>query len=265
MGNVRSTVSGVARRRLWAAAAILGADVYLTFYDLNGDQPQVRSDAHAQFLGAELFFIDEASGNEKRIVGETGVYVAPVTFDQPGEWGVRVDVTIGDRRLDPLPFRFNVLEKSPEPAIGDSAFPSRQRILDDVKEISQIDSSFPPRPHMHSITVADALKKEKPIVLAFATPAFCESRTCGPVMETVMDPLYNKYKGRAIFIHIEPYKLKELREGIGRIPVKATNEWKLESEPWIFVIDSQGKIAGKFEGIIGLKEVEQVLRDALKG
>ena len=100
-------------------------------------------------------------------------------------------------------------------------------------------------------------------MVAFTTPAFCQSRTCGPVMDTVMDPLYERYNGQAIFIHIEPYKLPELREGIDLIPVEAMQEWGLQTEPWVFVIDRQGKIVGKFEGIMGLEEVESVLRRVL--
>ena len=84
-------------------------------------------------------------------------------------------------------------------------------------------------------------------------------------MDTVMDPLYEKYSDEAVFIHIEPFQLKQLREGIDRIPVEATAEWGLRTEPWLFVIDAQGRIVGKFEGITALDEVETVLVGVLKG
>jgi peroxiredoxin len=42
-------------------------------------------------------------------------------------------------------------------------------------------------------------------------------------------------------------------------PVPATREWQLRSEPWVFVIDRQGRIAAKFEGIMALEEVEAAL------
>src|SRR3990170_3049472 len=216
---------------------VLGATVHFRFFDLNGDKPLLRSEAQARFVPAELFFIDEESANEKTFVGENGVYVAQVNFDAPGRWGVQITVRLDGRELAPMPFQFNVLERSREPAIGDPAPASRQLTLADVSDITEIDSSSPPRPRMHDITVADALTEGKPIVLAFATPAFCESRTCGPVMDTVMDPLYEKYRDRAVFIHIEPYKLKELRENIDQIPVQAVQEWDLQTEPWVFVID----------------------------
>ncbi len=239
---------------------VLDADIHLRFFDLTGDEPVLTSEANARFVPVELSFIDETSGKEKRLIGSNGVYVTQVSFDTVGAWGVQLDVTLADgRRLDPVPFRFNVLEETAEPAIGDPAPASRQLTLADVGAVTEIDSSYPSRPHMHEITVADALTAGKPILVAFATPAFCVSRTCGPVMDTVMDPLYERYADEAVFIHIEPFQLKELREGIDLIPVEASAEWGLQSEHWLFVIDAQGRIVAKFEGIIALDEVETVL------
>ncbi len=245
---------------------VLDADIHLRFFDLTREEQVLKSEADARFIPVELSFIDEQSGKEKRLVGSSGVYVTQVSFDTAGAWGVLLDVTLADgRELEPIPFRFDVLEETMELAIGDPAPASRQLTLADVDDVTEIDSSFPSRPHMHEITVADALAAGKPLLVAFATPAFCESRTCGPVMDSVMDPLYETYADDAIFIHIEPFQLEQLREGIDRIPVEATAEWGLQTEPWLFVIDEQGRIVAKFEGIIALDEVETVLVRVLEG
>lgn len=244
---------------------ILDAEVHLRFFDLNGDEPLLKSETDTRFIPAELFNVNEDSGSDERVKGNVGVYVTRVDFDTAGRWGVDISVTTDSSRLQLIPFEFDVLEESPEPAVGDPAPASRQLTLADVADITEIDSSFEPRPHMHDITIADALALGRPMVVAFATPAFCTSRTCGPVMDTVMDPLYKKYQDRAIFIHVEPLQLKELREGTGRIHVQAAKDWGIETEPWIFVIDRQGKVAGKFEDIIAVDEVEDVLAQVLEG
>lgn len=243
---------------------ILGADVHLRFFDLTGEEQVLKSEADARFIPVELSFIDETSGKEKRLVGNSGVYVTRVSFDRPGDWGVAAVVTINGTELDPVPFRFNVLDESPELDIGDPVPVSRQLTLADVADVTEIDSSSPSRPQMHQDTIADALATGKPLLVAFATPAFCESRTCGPVMDTVVDPLFEKYKDEAIFIHIEPFRLKELRDGTGRIPIETTEEWGLQTEPWLFVVDREGKVAAKFEGITALDEVEEALAQVLE-
>jgi hypothetical protein len=244
---------------------LLGADVHLRFFDLTGDEPLLKSEADTRFIRSELFVVDEGTGEETRLESSVGVYVTRVDFDTAGPWAVQISLTSDSRQVELIPSQFDVLKESPEPAVGDPAPASRQLTLADVADIAEIDSSFEPRPHMHDTTIADALAAGRPLVVAFATPAFCESRTCGPVMKMVMDPLYENYQDRAIFIHVEPLELKELREGTGRIPVEAAEEWNLQTQPWVFVIDAQGRVAGKFEGIIAMDEVEDVLAQVLEG
>lgn len=242
---------------------ILEAEVHLAFYDLSDGGETFKSETDARFIPLELSYTDEESGGEKRVVGNGGAYVAKVVFDRAGPWGVEIFVRRDGKQLEPVPFRFDVFPKTLEPRKGDPAPATVQPVLSDVDDISEIDSSFPPRPHMHDITVADALALDKPILLAFATPAFCESRTCAPVMDTVMDPLYARIKDLVTFIHIEPYNLELLRSGAGRVAVEATAAWQIRTEPWIFVIDRAGRIAAKFEGIVALDEVEDELLPVL--
>ncbi len=267
--SIVNHVLGVGQNRVSIALAdrddrkVLDASLHVRFYDLNDDRQVLKSQADARFVPIELAYIDEASGDVRTEVGPDGVYVVNVTFDEPGDWGMAVTVTRNGKTEKPIPFRFNVLDHTPEPAVGDPAPPSRQLTLADVPDVSDIDSSSPPRPSMHDITVADALATHEPVVVAFATPAFCESRTCAPVMDTIMDPLAAKYGGRAIFIHIEPYDLEQLRASGVQIPVTATGEWRIQDEPWVFVIGRDGRIAAKFEGITALDEVDTALRAAL--
>ncbi len=54
---------------------------------------------------------------------------------------------------------------------------------------------------MHDVDFADALGKE-PIVLLFATPALCQSRVCGPVVD-VAEQVKRERPDDAAFIHLE--------------------------------------------------------------
>jgi hypothetical protein len=44
-----------------------------------------------------------------------------------------------------------------------------------------------------------------------------------------------------------------------------TDEWLLASEPWVFVVDSQGVISAKFDGIATYEEMEAALTATLSG
>jgi hypothetical protein len=241
---------------------IFDAAVGLSFYDLNDDAPQLRAEVDARFVGVETGYVDEQSGGTREMTGEDGVYVAAMTFDSAGDWGVRIRVTSGGEEIDRFPFRFTVRERSDEPMIGEPAPPSVQATTA-TERIEAIDSSSPLRPQMHDTTIADAVMSHRPAVIAFATPAFCRSRLCAPVMDTIMDPLYARYAADAVFIHVEPYLLRDLRDSNLENPVPAAIEWRLASEPWVFVVGRDGRIVAKFEGIMALDEVDSALTAAL--
>jgi len=40
------------------------------------------------------------------------------------------------------------------------------------------------------------------------------------------------------------------------VPVAATIEWGLPSEPWIFVVDRDGLVTASFEGIVSEEELQ---------
>jgi hypothetical protein len=244
---------------------ILGAGVSLRFFDLNEGETTLVAETEASFVGVELGYVDEQSGGTRETTGADGVYVADVGFPRSGDFGLKATVALPGEDSVEVPFRFNVLERSSEPMIGDDAPRSVSATVQTSESIEQIDSSSPPRTHMHDITIADAIASGRPSVIAFATPAFCRSRTCAPVMDTVMDPLFDRYGERAQFLHIEPYALEDLRAGFIQTPEAVTREWGIQSEPWIFVVGSDGRVAAKFEGISGIAEVEAALLATLEG
>jgi hypothetical protein len=264
---------------------LLNAQISLRFFKvLPGNQAQLRIEDEAEFVGFETFYIDESSG-EKVNTGDTGVYVSNVEFDETGDWGIEINGSADGETIGPIRLAFSVFPPEQVLSVGDPAPRSKQRIASDVADISEIESMSPPDP-FHDITIEDAVSSGKPTVILFGTPAFCESRTCAPVMETVMLALHETYRDRVNFIHVEPYLLKELRDGTGmcstpvfhaefarqgrgehgecpkasEAEIQATGEsWSLTTEPVVFVIDSQGTIAGRFDGIVAPQEVEAVL------
>ena len=191
------------------------------------------------------------------------MYVANVDIDQKEYWGAQFDVKAGGKRYQNLRARFFVAEKSVVPGIGQPA-PRTEQPTTRTAKIADIDSSTPPRPELHDMTVAEAIDTKKPTLIAFATPAFCQTRFCGPVIEEVVAPLAKDYRGRANFVHIEPYRLADARQG-KLVPIAEMTQWNLATEPYLFVLDGSGRVAAQFEGIVEKDEVAAVLDRLLKG
>ncbi len=94
----------------------------------------------------------------------------------------------------------------------------------------------------------------KPVVLLFATPQFCQSRTCGPVVDEA-EQVQQKTGVKATFIHVEIYNQNDPSKGV-RPQVSA---YHLPSEPWLFVIDRHGVIRTRIEGAFGISELEKAV------
>lgn len=191
------------------------------------------------------------------------VYVAEVEFDRPEWWGAELSITIDGELLAPMRVPFWVDADTPEPAVGERIPASRQPTTADT-EIELIDSADPPRPELHDRTIADALAENRPLMVVFATAAFCQTQFCGPVLDGVAIPLSEQYGDRMEFIVVEPFDLEMARQG-ELVPMSIMNEWGLASEPWIFVTDADGVVTHRFQGITSLDEVRAAVEQVLAG
>lgn len=109
-------------------------------------------------------------------------------------------------------------------------------------DVSKIDTRIP-ADDMHDVSLDDALKENKPIVLIFATPKLCASRVCGPVVD-VAEEVHHELGDDVIFIHNEIYKDNDINKGY-RPQVAA---FGLTSEPFTFVIGPNGKVVEQLQG-----------------
>ncbi len=245
---------------------IVGAAVAFRFFQLDGDQQERREEAQATPITLEKTYTHthEDGTVETHEAGESAVYVAAVRFDEPGQWEVEVVATVGDVTYDPSTIGFVVLEESASVAMGAPAPLSETLTLDDVEDVTEIDTSNPPIPEMHTMTIAEAVTSGRPSVIVFATPAFCLSRICGPTKD-VVDDLFKQYKGEVNFVHVEPYELDKARSGEGLFAVPAFSEWGLQSEPWVFLVDKEGIVAAKFEAVVTMDELKAALEPLLPG
>src|SRR6266508_3881375 len=168
-------------------------------------------------------------------------YATEIDFDQPGEWRIGALVSDGDSLQGSLTPSAVVSGRTKVPDVGDKAPVAHTPTADDVGDLSEIDTRDPPDT-MHEDDLADVLGKE-PVVLLFASPALCRSRTCGPVVD-VAEQLKDEYGDEVAFIHVEPYEDNVIDKGASA-PAQA---YGLSTEPWLFVIDRDGVVRTAIKG-----------------
>ena len=108
------------------------------------------------------------------------------------------------------------------------------------------------------MTVAEAVANGRPTVVGFITPGLCQTQWCAPVLDSVAEVRHNVGDEAANFIHIEVYE-----DFQALTTVKEMAEWGLETEPWVFVLDANGRIAAKFNGPLSPQELAAALTPLL--
>jgi hypothetical protein len=181
-------------------------------------------------------------------------WVAYPDLPHAGAWGLGVVVTQADNTEASGQFTIDVLADPSAPQIGEAPPASHNRTLTTEPDLAKLTSDTAPEPGLYQMTVADALASGKVSVVTFATPAFCTSRLCAPVVNSVK-AVYKTYASQANFIHIEVYKTF-----YPLVYADEMDEWKLQGEPWTYIIGVDGRVAALFGGPVSARELEQSLK-----
>ena len=182
------------------------------------------------------------------------IYVTRVNTPMPGKYWLLAE-PVGGKRIQALG-NLVVRRRSSAPAVGERAIPSENPTLRPGVDPRTVTTAEPPDRNLLRTTVAAAMAAKRPFVVTFATPAYCQTRTCGPVVQVVQS-VARDWQGKGIdFIHIEIYKDND--------PAKGTNrwveEWNLKSEPFTFVVDRKGVVRSRLEGAFSAAELEAAVR-----
>jgi hypothetical protein len=184
------------------------------------------------------------------------VYSAQLNLPSEGEWRVAA-ILKGDGELKGTPVGGIVVgefERIPQP--GQKAPVIHTPTAADVDgDLAKLTTRVPPDTQ-NKVDYAEALGRE-PILLLFASPAFCQSQACGPVVD-VAEQAKEEAGGKAAFIHMEIYNENDPARRV-RPQVRA---FHLPSEPYLFAFDRRGIVRDTVEGAFGLKLMHQAIAKA---
>ncbi len=233
------------------------------------DKPVFYKEETANFLqipGEGLDTPPDAPATGPASAGR-GVYaVDPITFDKAGFYQVDVTIETTDKGELTGTSAFGVNGATQVPAPGDAAIASDSLTVDSDAPPAAIDSRATsvddmPDAALHQISIADALKEDKPLVVVFSTPVFCISQFCGPVTEMIAG-LQAQYGNDANFIHIEIWK-----DFQAQTINDTAKEWLFRNndlnEPWVFLIGKDGTILKRWDNVVTEGEVVPALKDAI--
>jgi hypothetical protein len=224
--------------------------------------------AHALPLDVKPPFQSETVAKDP--TAAKSLYVADIKIPRPGDYAVLGVAKFDGRLVSTDPIGLRVSAHDPVPNVGQQApridTPTVASVGGDVGSID----TRTPHDSMHDVNLADVLGK-KPIILLFATPALCQSRVCGPVVD-IAEELKAESGGKAVFIHQEIYRNNTIAPGCleGTRPESdcfrpQVIAYNLPTEPWAFAINRKGKIVARLEGAFSKSELQAALKKAVNG
>ena len=189
-----------------------------------------------------------AALHAKGLPKKRGIYTVEAVFPQPGAWQATVNVA-GQR----ITHAFQVQDHPQAPVPGTPAPRVPSPTVADPMGVDPICTRNPPCP-LHQQSLSDVIGGGKPLAVMFATPALCESRYCGPVLDDLLT-LVGQFQDRITFVHVEIYTSLQ-----GGTTVPAVDAWGLPGEPFLFGVDATGNVVSRLDGAFGHDEQQQLLQ-----
>ncbi len=203
-----------------------------------------------------------------------GVYAATVTFPKAGFWTAEIRQSKDGKLLAET--AVEVKAKNIIPGVGDPAPATQNPVLLKGQQpsvpINRIDSRSGPDalaeladPALHTDVIADLLKAHRPFVVVVSTPAYCQSKFCGPITDLVNErantPAASAPSDLA-FVHLEVFA-----NATENVLNKWAAEWILGDgegrEPWVFLVGRDGKVAARFDNVMTKGEFDAALANLI--
>jgi hypothetical protein len=205
-------------------------------------------------LIAEPAFRSSTAAAEEDAIA--AIYHTRIPFEKPGRYEVLAVVKTPEGIAGAADV-IKVERASSIPEVGERApAVTTDTVASARGDIESIETRNPPDT-MHETSFKDVVGK-RPVVLLFSTPQLCQSRVCGPVTD-VAEQLKREFGDRATFIHQEVFVDNRLEKGY-RPPLR---EFGLETEPWLFTVKRDGRVAARLEGSFGQDEFRKAIEAAL--
>jgi hypothetical protein len=195
-----------------------------------------------------------------------GVYqLNDVTFPSAGQWQAQLSFAANGQPVN-LTDSFGVADAPALPAPGQPALRTQnlttasKGVPAEAIDSRAQDGAKVPDPELHRTTIAGAVQQGRAALVLFATPVYCSSQFCGPTTDE-LEQLARTGPSNADYIHVEiwhDYKNKEIN--------KAAADWLYRNgdltEPWLYLIGSDGKIVDRWSPLFDPQEVMAELRKA---
>jgi hypothetical protein len=183
-----------------------------------------------------------------------GIYVTTIDTPTAGTYWFLAE-PVGGRKIQALG-SVVVRKRATAPDVGGRAIPSATPTLASTGgDLAALTTSRRPDRSLYTTSIQQALAAHQAFVVTFATPQYCQTRTCGPGVDVVSAVRKEPASKGVRFIHVEVYEDNDPAKGVNRW----VEQWRLPTEPFTFVVDRTGVIRTRLEGAFSVAELERAV------
>lgn len=137
------------------------------------------------------------------------------------------------------------------PLIGTSLPGFDTPTISNARGVNPLCTRTPEPCPLHDITLNEALKRGKPIAYLVGTPAHCQTGTCSPALEALLE-MRELVGDRLTMLHTEIYT-----DDTATIVAPAVEALKMTFEPALFITDAKGVLVERFDAIFDAVEITE--------
>jgi hypothetical protein len=192
--------------------------------------------------------------------GTRGIHSTDLKFDSSGLWSVSADIPRADGSTAHVEVRFPVAEKAHSVTAGQPAPASESRTISSTGDIATLTTGSHRDTDLYEHSIAEALKRDRPLLIVFSSPAFCTNAVCGPQVE-IASELQDLYGDSIDFVHVDLYENPhEIQGDLSKARLTPIlDEWGLSSQEWTYIVGADGIVTHRFENFAPKPELIDAL------
>lgn len=177
----------------------------------------------------------------------------PLRFT-PAAAGIHEITVVGDAGFNAV--TLDISQDALIPLVGRPLPPVATPTATDARGVDPICTRTPPC-DLHAVSL-DQVLGTGPVVLSIATPEFCQTAICGPVLDLLIEALpdYPTITGIHAEVYADPRGDDDPTAG-GLAPI--TDEYDLTFEPTLYLVDATGTIVTRLDSVYDRVELRAAL------
>lgn len=178
----------------------------------------------------------------------------PVRFT-PEVAAIHEITVVGEEGFNPL--TFDIAETTPIPTVGQPLPPLDTPTTANARGVTPI-CTRTPACALHDVTLREALAGGGPVAFLIATPEFCQTAICGPVLDLLIEALAERpgITGLHAEVYADPRGDDDPTAG-GLAP--APEAYGLPFEPTLYLADATGTITARLDSVYDRVELREAL------